>query len=559
MKFTCETVMILWHDKDPIYSLDFDSSSNRLCTTGSDNDIKIWSYQKNEKGGVEFSFLSSLSKHSKHVNVARFSPGGNLLASGSDDGTVVIWRLSPNHINTAAAAATASTPETSTTSTSTTTTTQSSIDLNGDNDSSNNKETWTAISVLRVPTDSYDLSWSPNGLNLTTCSTDHTFQIWNPITRNCIQTIEEHTHYVQGVCWDPLGRFLLTESADGSCRLYENNNTEKTTTTTTKKKKQSKKQFVQLKNVLSKRVFTEGTTSTETSNNNNNNNNNNNIDNNNNEITTETSNHEHRMYYDECVSSRPSWSPDGSLFITPTGQFKSSPNEKVRSTSYLFSRSIPNKPIIHLPSNKPSLTVKFNPIIYRLDKDKTSQLSDINYKMIFAIATSETIILYDTQSLQPILVISDIHYAPITDMCWTHDGSILMVTSQDGFCSYLAFQPNELGIPLEEENWPESMKEAKQLRLDAYQNTLFEKITQQQLHQQQKQQQQQESLKRKIDSDSTNNTTTNDNDEQVEKKQKTDDSTTTTTTTTTTTSSSTETLLPNGKPKRRLQATLISK
>lgn len=32
--------------------------------------------------------------------------------------------------------------------------------------------------------------------------------------------LQAHSHYVQGVCWDPLGHFLASQSADRSVRVY---------------------------------------------------------------------------------------------------------------------------------------------------------------------------------------------------------------------------------------------------------------------------------------------------------------------------------------------------
>lgn len=35
-----------------------------------------------------------------------------------------------------------------------------------------------------------------------------------------IQQFKDHTHYVQGVAWDPLDMFLATQSADRTCRVW---------------------------------------------------------------------------------------------------------------------------------------------------------------------------------------------------------------------------------------------------------------------------------------------------------------------------------------------------
>ena len=113
-----KTLQITWHAKqgqrnDPILSLAFHPTLNILATAGADNDIKLWRLHEPGSlpaggapatsaalaaGGVEF--LCALVAHQKTVNVVRFSPNGECLASGSDGA----W------VERAAAAATAASP-----------------------------------------------------------------------------------------------------------------------------------------------------------------------------------------------------------------------------------------------------------------------------------------------------------------------------------------------------------------------------------------------------------------------------------------------------------------
>lgn len=46
----------------------------------------------------------------------------------------------------------------------------------------------------------------------------------------------------------------------------------------------------------------------------------------------------------------------------------------------------------------------------------------------------------------PFGCISNIHYARLTDITWSSDGSILIVSSVDGFCTVITFEEDELGI-----------------------------------------------------------------------------------------------------------------
>lgn len=35
-----------------------------------------------------------------------------------------------------------------------------------------------------------------------------------------LQTLDTHAHYVQGVAWDPLGKYVASLSSDRTCRVY---------------------------------------------------------------------------------------------------------------------------------------------------------------------------------------------------------------------------------------------------------------------------------------------------------------------------------------------------
>lgn len=65
--------------------------------------------------------------------------------------------------------------------------------------------------------------------------------------------------------------------------------------------------------------------------------------------------------------------------------------------------------------------------------------------MVFAVATKSSVYLYDTQQRTPLGLISNIHYTRLTDLSWSTDGSLLIVSSTDGFCTLITFTENELG------------------------------------------------------------------------------------------------------------------
>lgn len=98
-----------------------------------------------------------------------------------------------------------------------------------------------------------------------------------------------------------------------------------------------------------------------------------------------------------------------------------------------------------LPGLKTYATcIKFNPYLY----EKTSDISkvpllDLPYRMVFAVATTDQVIVFATDQQQPIAVIGNIHYAPINDLAWAGNET-LIACSSDGYCSIMSFKEGNL-------------------------------------------------------------------------------------------------------------------
>ena len=91
---------------------------------------------------------------------------------------------------------------------------------------------------------------------------------------------------------------------------------------------------------------------------------------------------------------------------------------------------------------KAAICVRFCKKLYKREKDFS--LFDTPYKMIFAIGTVSSVILYSTESEIPLAVVGNFHYATLNDLAWQKD-NVLAVCSSDGFCSFLLFNKGELG------------------------------------------------------------------------------------------------------------------
>lgn len=91
---------LYFHDEASIFTMD--ANDNFIATGGGDKDIRLWTMDKNAPKDREFCYTTAintsvrikyhavLSGHNRVVNCVRFC--GDLLASCSDGGEIIIWR-----------------------------------------------------------------------------------------------------------------------------------------------------------------------------------------------------------------------------------------------------------------------------------------------------------------------------------------------------------------------------------------------------------------------------------------------------------------------------------
>ncbi|KIW17584.1 hypothetical protein PV08_04779 [Exophiala spinifera] len=396
-------LLITWHnDNQPIYSVHFDPrGKGRLATAGNDNNVRLWSI---EASGEErkVTYLSTLTRHTQPVNVVRFCPKGEMLASAGDDGNVLLWVPSESAITTLS------------------------------EEHADDKETWRIKHMCRTSSGAeiYDLAWSPDGQYFITGGVDNTARIFNAHTGAMIRQIAEHNHFVQGVAWDPLNEFVATQSSDRSVHIYALKLKDGTPTLSTHGK------FNKM-DLPARRISSNSPAPVELSHRASN------ASANNLSIASPAPSNpgtplatplpmdppmitssrrssfgsspsfrrsaspapslplpavrpeisspslsaamglavkNTNIYHNETLTSffrRLSFSPDGSLLFTPAGHYKQAfpgagdpvkPTEDISNTVYIYTRAGFNKPpIAHLPGHKkPSVAVKCSPVLYTL-------------------------------------------------------------------------------------------------------------------------------------------------------------------------------------------------
>ncbi len=77
-----------------------------------------------------------------------------------------------------------------------------------------------------LTTDVQDITWSTDDRQLISAGSDHNIIIWNKINNNniifeCNQIIRNaHNDIILGLSFDPIGSYLLTQSADGTAKIW---------------------------------------------------------------------------------------------------------------------------------------------------------------------------------------------------------------------------------------------------------------------------------------------------------------------------------------------------
>ncbi|KAL8236057.1 hypothetical protein R6Q59_017138 [Mikania micrantha] len=279
-------------------------------------------------------------------------------------------------------------------------------------------QVWKVLKTLSFHRkDVLDLEWSTDGAFLISGSVDNSCIIWDVNKGSVHQILDGHFHYVQGVAWDPLNKYAASLSSDRTCRIYV-------------KKPQNKTKGNEKLSYVCQHVLTKVEP----------------------QVVEDSKSAKHHIFHDETLPSffrRLTWSPDGSFLLVPAGSYKLSPTSEPVNTTYVLSRKDLSRPALMLPgASKAVVAVRFCPRTFSLRGLGTSSSFKLPYRLIFAVVTLNSLYVYDTEGIEPLAVLAGLHYAAITDIAWSPTTKFLALSSQDGYCTLVEFEKDELGTPV---------------------------------------------------------------------------------------------------------------
>ncbi|EWC47369.1 hypothetical protein DRE_00337 [Drechslerella stenobrocha 248] len=143
-----------------------------------DNSPSLYTDHKCDRSQFPSQTVMVLDDHTNEVWTTAFSHDGTRLATGSRDGTAIIYDV----------------------------------------------RTWTIIHSLKdhVQGVAY-LSWSPDDNYLVTCSNDRIARLWETKSARCVSVVRKHTEPVTCCAWAPDGKTFATGSVDKSIILWDLN------------------------------------------------------------------------------------------------------------------------------------------------------------------------------------------------------------------------------------------------------------------------------------------------------------------------------------------------
>jgi WD40 repeat protein len=192
------------------YAVAFAPDGNTMATGSDDYTVKLWRVS-------DGALLRSFTGHTGLIRTVAFSPDGSTIASGSGDTTIKLWRASDGALLRTLTGHTASVR---------------SVDISPDGtvlvsgSQDNTVKLWRMSDGALIRTLTGHGNWvvsvnfSPDGSQVASASYDRTIRLWRVSDGAVLRIFSGHTNYVFCVTFSPDGTTLASASGDTTVRLW---------------------------------------------------------------------------------------------------------------------------------------------------------------------------------------------------------------------------------------------------------------------------------------------------------------------------------------------------
>ncbi|MDE0021100.1 MAG: Ig-like domain-containing protein [Candidatus Poribacteria bacterium] len=206
-----QTPQTLIRHSDEIYSVAYSPDGQKIAGGSDDGTIRIWDVS-------DGSLIRTLRGHTDGVESVAYSPDGTRIVSGGDDNAVRIWNADTGALlqtlreHTDEVPSVAYSPDGQKVASASSDRTIRIWDVNAGS----------RIRTLQRHTDGVEsVAYSSDGTRIVSGGDDNTVRIWNADTGALLRTLRRHTDEVYSVAYSPDGRNVASGSDDGTIRIWD--------------------------------------------------------------------------------------------------------------------------------------------------------------------------------------------------------------------------------------------------------------------------------------------------------------------------------------------------
>uniref|UniRef100_A0A0R3RX13 WD_REPEATS_REGION domain-containing protein n=1 Tax=Elaeophora elaphi TaxID=1147741 RepID=A0A0R3RX13_9BILA len=276
-----------------------------------------------------------------------------------------------------------------------------------DDDFPSNIENWIRYKTpLSHNSDICSLCWSPDSKRFAIVSNDESFAIYEANTGRRLWQMRSFRRFPNGIAWDPRGKYIVTMSTDRKLDILCG-------------KKGTRLMCIQNvrlpQSILRKSTMAAG---------------------------------KYKIFHDDQLMSFsriPDFSPDGELLIAPSGILEIG-SSNVFGIYIFRRRDFPKgRPAAFIPTLNATFCVSCCPVLYKLHKKVVRNPFKLPYRIVWAALTKDTVYIFDSQLCRCVACATNLQYDTLTDMTWSPDGRVLMISSLEGYISFIRFGEIALG------------------------------------------------------------------------------------------------------------------